>query len=164
MTYPESQNDTSFGVMNKFTTWLGGKLGPMGAIIVICGCVLVLVMMVFNATRSDAAGDLSRTRAFVCSETGKGFDYVVDEKTTIPVKSPYSGKNTGYPAEKCYLDKDGKIKNTPNYVLLNETLGKPGPTFCPECGRMVVQHNPIPDETRLPPTREEYQQRRARKP
>jgi len=43
-------------------------------------------------------------------------------------------------------------------VLLNEATGKPGPTFCPDCGRFVVPHNPSPQMSpKPPPTKQEYE-------
>lgn len=81
---------------------------------------------------------------YICSETGKTFAHVRKSGEPSPVLSPHSKKNTGYPAEKCYWTKDGKIKDAPTYVLLNQHTGKPGPTICPDCGRLVVPHNPRP--------------------
>ena len=37
-----------------------------------------------------------------------------------------------------------KAKLEPTYVLLNKYIGKPGPTICPDCGREVKGHNPLP--------------------
>jgi hypothetical protein len=92
--------------------------------------------------------------------TGKPYNYSIKLGDKIPVKAP-SGGMAGYPAEPCYWTKDGKIKNDPTYVLLNEYVGKPGPTFCPDCGRLVRSHNPAPQgpETRPPPTKAEYEKR-----
>jgi len=81
---------------------------------------------------------------FKCSETGKTFEYAMHEGDRWPVVSPYTNKNTGYPVERCYWTRDGKRKLTPTYVILNENLGKPGDTICPDCGRVVVGHNPPP--------------------
>lgn len=81
---------------------------------------------------------------YICAETGKTFPHVRKSGEQSPVLSPHSGKNTGYMAEKCYWTKDGKIKDTPTYVLLNEATGKPGPTWCPDCDREVIPHNPRP--------------------
>lgn len=80
-------------------------------------------------------------------ETGKAIpDYRADKGATFPFKNPETGKNTLYPAEACYWTKDGKAKFPPNYVVLNERLGKPGPTHCPECGRVVKLYNPMPPD------------------
>ena len=93
----------------------------------------------------------------MCSETGKSFELSVDANTRVPVRSPYSGKNTGYPAEFCYWTKEGKLKKDPTFVLLNSYQGIKDPTFCPDCGRLVVAQNPpgIPGDM-APPTKTEY--------
>jgi hypothetical protein len=96
----------------------------------------------------------------VCGETGKSFDVALEVGMTFPVQSPYSGKKTGYPAEFCYWSKDGQIMKDPTPVLMNSWLGKPGATFCPTCGRLVVPHNPVPSaKASPPPTREQYRDR-----
>ncbi|RIK65477.1 MAG: hypothetical protein DCC65_12400 [Planctomycetota bacterium] len=84
---------------------------------------------------------------FYCVEARKPFDYDIKEGEKWPIVSPYTGKATGYPAEKCYWTKDGKRTEEPTYVVLNETLGKSGDTICPVCGRLVIGHNPMPDES-----------------
>lgn len=84
---------------------------------------------------------------FLCLETGKPFELLMHEGDKWPVMSPYTQKETGYPVEACYWTKDGKRKETPTYVILNETLGKSGDTICSECGRLVVGHNPLPPES-----------------
>jgi hypothetical protein len=81
---------------------------------------------------------------FVCSETGKPFPYTLKQDEDFPVISPFTNKKTGYPAEACYWTKDGKRKTKPTYVILNSRLGKPGDTICPDCGRVVQPHNPLP--------------------
>lgn len=84
---------------------------------------------------------------YVCSETGKAFEHIRQMGEMEPVYSPLSKKNTGYRAEKCFWTKDGKVKTTPTYVLLNELVGKLGPTLCPDCGRLVEPHNKRPSKT-----------------
>lgn len=84
---------------------------------------------------------------FLCIETNKHFEYAMHEDEDIPVISPYSGRRTGYPAEKCYWTRDGQRKSEPTFVVLNERLGKKGDTICPDCGRIVVGHNPQPPES-----------------
>lgn len=75
--------------------------------------------------------------------------------TSFPIKAP--GGGDGYPAEECYWTADGKVKDKPTYVLLNGWLHKSGPTFCPDCGRLVVPNNPAPEPDQAPPpTRDEY--------
>ncbi|MCB9858252.1 MAG: hypothetical protein H6818_21420 [Phycisphaerales bacterium] len=81
---------------------------------------------------------------YICSETLETFQHKPEVGESIPIDSPFSKKKTGYPAEKCYWTKDGKQKLIPTYVLMNENLGIKKPTICPDCGRLVVPHNPLP--------------------
>jgi hypothetical protein len=138
--------------------FLGGQAGKIfGAFVCLVGIVLVIHSWRHHLRAGDAA-TLSRERVFICSETQKAFEHMPVPGEQIPVLSPYSGKNTGYPAEACYWTKDGQIKSDPTWVLLNETIHKPGPTFCPDCGRLVVAHNPRPKPgDKPPPTQDEYQ-------
>ena len=99
---------------------------------------------------------------FVDVETGKGFHQKLSADLVVPCRAPDTGKMAGYPAELCYWTRDGRPKADPTPVALNDTLGKPGPTFCPECGRLVVHHNPAPGPgVAPPPTRAEYDRRHA---
>jgi hypothetical protein len=122
--------------------------------------LVALIGIVVSARRSLGPSDAavaSRDRIFICSETGRSFEVSIDAGMSIPVRSPHSGKNTGYPAELCYWTTDGSTKKTPTPVLVNAVVGKPGPTFCPDCGRLVVGHNPLPLPGKAPPpTEAEY--------
>jgi hypothetical protein len=109
-----------------------------------------------NFGQSEAAA-LSRDRTFICAQTERSFRYQVQPGDTIPVRSPHSGEQTGYPAEACYWTADGQAKPEPTLVLLNEYVGRNEPTFCPDCGRLVVMMNPTPSVMRNPPpTQEQY--------
>ncbi|MBX3097869.1 MAG: hypothetical protein KF812_13530 [Fimbriimonadaceae bacterium] len=80
-------------------------------------------------------------------ETGEVFEqFSVARGSNMPYRNPKTGKNNLYPVEACYWTKEGKAKMTPTYVILNSTLGKPGKTTCPDCGRTVVMYNPRPPE------------------
>lgn len=81
---------------------------------------------------------------YMCLETMKTFERKPEMQETIPVMSPYTSKKTGYPTEKCFWTRDGKLKAEPTFVLLNEHRGKKGPTICPDCGKIVYPHNPTP--------------------
>ena len=83
---------------------------------------------------------------YICAETGKTYPYQPKVGDKHPVMSPYSHKRTGYPAEACYwADRDEKKQRRyPVYVLLNQYIGKEGPTTCPDCGHVVLPHNPLP--------------------
>jgi hypothetical protein len=74
-------------------------------------------------------------------------------------KNPKTGKQA-FKAELCYWTKDGKKKTGGTKVLMNRYKGLEGPTFCPDCGRLVVDRNPVPIEgleVKVPPTKAEYE-------
>jgi hypothetical protein len=127
------------------------------ALLVVCAGVYAI-----SNFFKDAAPDDAYYTTYICTETGKSFRHKNQMGEIQPILSPYSGKNTGLPAEACYWTTDGKEKAQPTWVLLNESVGKPGPTFCPDCGRIVVGHNPRPGEgVKLPLTETEYRARQA---
>jgi hypothetical protein len=144
--------------LREFFDSLPGKI-TAAALIVVCAA------LTWWAVRPrDVAADLSRHRTYICSETGKPFDITLEEGMTIPVKSPHTGRKTGYPAEMCYWTKEGQPAKEPHAVLLKKTVDpSAGPTFCPVCGRLVVGHNPTPLERPTPPpTEQEYMAKRSR--
>jgi hypothetical protein len=143
----------------EFFASSGGRLVAIA--IGVVGLVIVIWTIKGTFGESDAAA-ISADRIYIDSTTMKPFQHELRIGETIPVKAP-SGGMTGYPAELCYWTKDGKINPKPTPVLLNEVIGKSGPTFCPVCGRLVVAHNPPPEAGgRPPPTKEEYERRHAR--
>ena len=125
-----------------------GKNVAIGLVIVALGICAWSVWGIFGG---GEAARMSADRVFVCSETGRPFELELKAGMKIPVHSPHSGKDTGYPAELCYWTADGKVKSEYTAVLLNEQLGKPGQTYCPDCGRLVVRYNPLPAEGAKPP-------------
>lgn len=127
--------------------------------------IAVVLAMVFMSTAVYAVisflkgnnPEAAYSTMYMCTETGKPFRHTNKIGETQPIHSPFSGKNTGVPAEACYWTADGQTKKEPTWVLLNELAGKAGPTFCPDCGRLVVGHNPPPGPgVKPPPTREQY--------
>jgi hypothetical protein len=139
-------------VMNWFKTNPWGKLG----VIVFVGLVAVSLGYVGH-TSGSAAIDRTHYRTLVDSETGKIYTLKITRGMMIdPAVSPDTGRPTLYTPEECYWNADGSTKIAPTYVILNSLLGKPGPTFCPDCGRLVVLHNPMPNG-QPPPTLREYQ-------
>lgn len=120
---------------------------------------VVLVLLGIYAAYSSLRGfttteaaELSSQRMYIDTKTGK----------TVPVKlkAGMSLPDGLVPAEACYWTKDGKEKKDPTWVLLNLYKGIKDPTFCPDCGRLVVGHNPRPGpDVRPPPTKEEYKPR-----
>jgi hypothetical protein len=143
-------------------TWLRNSLdrgtGKIAAIVVAIGLIGVALYVVKNSLFSSVVAT-ERDRIFIDSQTGKPFNHELVKGEAIPVDAP-SGQKTGYPAELCYWTKDGQPKSDPTAVLLNSWIGKPEPTFCPDCGRLVVGNNPPASPDRKPPpTEQEYRQR-----
>ncbi len=139
------------------------KLPPRQLAVVVVAVVVVLALILWLNSDSDAEDlvESSSNRWFICTETGKSFRLKVTPDTEFPVVSPHSGKPTGKLAELCFWTKDGQPKADPTPVLLNERVGKSGPTFCPDCGRLVVGTNPLPGVGKAaPPTQAEYEARR----
>lgn len=124
----------------------GPLSGAMGIVLflVLFGAAGYLTYRTFTYVPIPKADPIEMT--FLCVETNKSFEGQMIEGDKWPVLSPFSGKMTGYPVEKCYWTKDGKRKEVPTLVILNESLGKSGDTICHDCGRLVIGHNPIPDE------------------
>ncbi len=120
---------------------LGGGLGVFLFLLLFGAAGYLTYRTLTNAPIPTAEGMESM---FVCSETLKAFPYTVKEGEDYPVESPFSKKKTGYPGEACYWTKDGKQKTEATWVLLNSHIGKSGDTKCPDCGRVVVGHNPRP--------------------
>ena len=143
-----------FPGLREFFNTTAGKVTAVAIVVVALG--LMAVQSYRGLGPADAAR-ASRDRMFICSETGKSFGLELEAGMHIPVHSSYSAKQTGYPAELCFWTKDGKTKTEPTLVLLNSWTGKPGPTFCPDCGRLVISRNPPPGvDAKPPPPREEY--------
>lgn len=132
--------------------------GPGGNILAIVLVVLGVgggAWYLYSASANNPA-NIANRRIFIDATTGKPFNVDLTDVAEVPVKAP-SGGMTGYPAELCYWTADGKPKADPTPVLLNERMGKEGPTFCPDCKRRVVGHNPQAMEgAKPPPTEAEY--------
>jgi len=127
----------------------GPLSGGLGLIVV----VLLLGIAGFTTYRTFTAPPSEERRTqyvdMICAKTLKHYKHQLKEGEQAPVYSPYSKERTGWPAEKCYWTKDGNAKLEPDFVLLNEYVGKKGPTLCPVCGRLVVAHNPMPPADKM---------------
>jgi len=142
----------------EFLDSQGGKVLAAVLLVVAAGAIFFALRSVIGPSEGAA---IANDRWFVDSQTGKGFRVTIRPGMEIPTEAPSGGK-TGYPAELCYWTKDGHISTEPFPVLLNQTVGKPPPTFCPDCGRLVVGHNPRPEPGATPPpTQAEYKAKRG---
>ena len=133
----------------------GGGMGDLKRVI-IGGVSLIVAIgaLAFLATRVGGgppdAGAASRMRVAMDAPTGEVFEkFKIKEGDAAPWEHPETGERTVYPIEKCYWAADGGASATPSYVILNEMLGETGPTTCPDCGRQVVRHNPMPPSDQL---------------
>ena len=109
---------------------------------------VVAGVLVWINTRDPATVNRSINRPYICAKTGKAFEHKVEIGEVEPVYSPHSKANTGYHAELCFWTKDANgewaAKVDPTAVLLNSIFEPGAQTFCPDCGREVVGHNPRP--------------------
>ncbi|MCG8408290.1 MAG: hypothetical protein MI923_24075 [Phycisphaerales bacterium] len=116
---------------------LSGRLGVLLSILFFCTAGILTYRQLFSPQTPDPP-----PITYMCSKTMKTFQHVPKEGEKTPIVSPYTKNKTGYPVEKCYCwTADGKRKENPTYVILNDQLGKNGPTTCPSCGLMVYPHN-----------------------
>jgi hypothetical protein len=138
-------------------SFLSGNRGRLGLMAVAVLAVAGILWLVWADLKSNPSLDMANDPIFINAETGKVFHLKVTAGMSYPVICPDTGKATGYEAELCYWTKDGHVKDDPTPVLLNSVIGQPGPTFCPDCGRLVVVHNPPAVEGhKPPPTKDEY--------
>lgn len=149
--FETSQESTSGGSPDagesaaSAATGRGGPFaGPFGVLVSIALFAAAGYLVWRTFAYPEYAAPDTEPVMYICSETKKEFGHVRKAGEKSPVYSPHSKKNTGYPAEKCFWTKDGKIKDHPTYVLVNEYLGSSEPTLCPDCGRLVTLHNPRP--------------------
>ncbi len=121
-------------------------------LIAACGVFLVAGIWAWVQLGGESPYSISAERAFMCEETGLPFEYTIKRGDMEPIESPHTGRRTGYSAEKCYWTKDAggnwAAKLEPTFVLLNSKLAPntTEDTYCPDCGKEVVGHNPEPPQ------------------
>jgi hypothetical protein len=136
-------------------SWSGSATGKLITAAVCIAAVSFSVFEVRSYLHGSTPGD-PNTVMFVDSETGQSFPHRSVVGESIPVVSPFTSRNTGYPGSPCYWTASGEIRTEPYWLLMNEQVGKFGPTFCPDCGRLFIPRRPIPKTgDRPPPTRDE---------
>lgn len=108
------------------------------------GALIVAVVIIWYNLAGGSPARYANERVFVCAETGKAFEHTLQAGETQPIYSPYTKQNTGWIAEPCYWTKDGRAKKEPTWVIERRRMGLEGKTYCPDCGREVVGHNPRP--------------------
>ena len=86
-------------------------------------------------------------RILMDSETGELVEVPTTEIKPWPMVNVRTGKQTLYQTEVCYWGEECR-KAGGTRVIMNELLGKKGPTHCPVCGHVVRFHNPRPPDYR----------------
>jgi hypothetical protein len=146
--------------IKDFLQQSGGKAVGVGFALLAIG-VMGWMLLVPDAASSLA--DDTNYRIFIDAD-GNTFRHRLVPGEAAIAKGP-TGKDA-VPAELCYWTKDGKPKPTPTPVMLNSLKGKPEPTFCPDCDRLVRPLNPPADmggvAMPVPPTRQEWESRRSK--
>jgi hypothetical protein len=130
---------------------LRGGAGRWSGLAFAAAAIVALAFVLHRTFGDSEAVASAKDRVFICAETGKSFRHEIRAGEAVPVRSPHSGRDTGYLAELCYWTPDGRAKDEPTAVLLNTYVGRGGATFCPECKRLVVGHNPRPEPGAKPP-------------
>jgi hypothetical protein len=141
--------------MVESESWLQKPSGKIAASSLCVAAVVLLIWELKASFHGDTPGD-PNTTMYVDSETGKAFPHKNVVGESIPVLSPFTDRNTGYPGNPCYWTASGEIRKDPFWLLLNSQLGKAGPTFCPDCGRLFIPRQGVPRPgQKPPPAREE---------
>ncbi len=97
----------------------------------------------------------SLTRVMIDTKSGEVFPkYRLKIGDIQPFANPKTGERTLVPAEACFWTREGNAKSEPTYVLLNQYKGQSGDTICPDCGRKVTQHNPMPPDEMMSKARQ----------
>lgn len=128
---------------------IAGKIADKKDVLMLAGAVIALLvaglLIVSQGFGGNNAAAATRRRDLIDAQTGEVFvGFGIGNGQSFPLTNPNTGTASLYPSEKCYWTKDGTAKAEPTYVLVNEAVGKPGKTTCPDCGRQVVPHNPEP--------------------
>lgn len=131
---------------SRLQSWIRNDKVKIGGSLLLLLAAAVLLARSFGG---DAAADASRERLAIDSVTGVVHSIGIVEGDRFPWTNPDTGERTLYPAEKCYWTKDGKAKLVPTYVFVKLYANINEKTTCPDCGREVRQHNPLPPDELL---------------
>jgi hypothetical protein len=137
-----------------------GETGKtIAAVVLVISAAIFLYFFVLRGDGVTSLRDEVNSPIFI-DEDGKVFRHRIREGEPIDNVLGSTGKKA-FPAEFCWWTKDGKIRESdPIPVLLEQWLKKPGPTFCPDCNRLVTPNNSRPQEgSRPPPTRDQMPRR-----
>lgn len=119
------------------------------ACVLAVACVALLARLAGPLLGSDPYNRSGRLLTVMDSVTGTvTHDFRAPTDAAPPFINPRTGKRTLFLPERCHAVRGapGLATRTPTFVILNQDLGLPGPTTCPDCGRPVTRHNKsVPD-------------------
>lgn len=120
------------------------KFMLIGAIVAIA---VAAVLTISSLRGGSDPAEAARRRVVIDSQTGEVTkEFRIVDGASFPYRNPKTGESTLYPAESCYWNADGTAKLEPTHVFVKSYAGEPGDTKCPDCGRKVVPHNPMPPD------------------
>lgn len=111
--------------------------------LVLCVAVVAFALARVGGVVADDQPQWPRIRV-MDKQTGDLRWKRVAPQAEFPYRNPKTGERSMYPVEYCFYNECGPAGGTP--VILNDYLGKEGPTTCPRCGEEVHAHNPRPSE------------------
>jgi predicted RNA-binding Zn-ribbon protein involved in translation (DUF1610 family) len=110
--------------------------------------------IMYSTFSGKSAVSVAQERAYKCVEPNCGhiFEHTLQIGDMEPFACPKCGKSSGWKAEACYWAKDKdasgnwKAKLEPTLVVVKKRVDPETSdrTYCPDCGREVVGHNPRP--------------------
>ncbi|MBA4027813.1 MAG: hypothetical protein C0475_01470 [Planctomyces sp.] len=115
----------------------------MACLISACSLAL-LAWLAAPHLRADPFNRSGRVLTVMDSVTGVvRHDFRAPPDASPPFVNPGTGDRTLFLPERCHAVRGspGLATRTPTFVILNEDLGRDGPTRCPDCGRAVTRHN-----------------------
>ena len=116
----------------------------------IVALVIAALLVARNMSGGKSAESLNAERVYKCVECGHDFERTLKIGDSEPFACPKCGKMSAYRAEACYWAKDAaggwKAKAKPTFVVLKSRVDSNSTekTYCPDCGHIVVGHNPRP--------------------
>lgn len=127
----------------RLPPWLrSDKTKIIGSVVLL----LIAAVILYSSLSGEDAAASTKKRLAIDSESGRTFEVRIIEGERFPWANPETGERTLYPAEACFWTRDGKAKLEPTYVFVKAYLGSRDKTVCPDCGREVRQHNPLPPD------------------
>ncbi len=115
----------------------------IGAAVLVVAALGLLAIVAWRSFRTEETP--ADYRMLMDSETGELFKIKAVDLKPYPMLNSKTGQDTLYRTEVCYWGEECR-KAGGTHVIMNELLGKEGPTYCPVCGHVMRFHNPRPPD------------------